>query len=144
MKRVPFVRGVLAAGFAIALASPLFAQEFNRPMRAGPMAMSPVAFLIEQADSLALTPEQMSTFREARDSLEAANAPHVEALREARAGGGGAGTMEQLRPVMQSIRANNDLWLEKALTALEPGQREVADRLLARRPRRGGGGSRPD
>jgi hypothetical protein len=103
--------------------------------------MNPLAALLGEADSLDLTADQRSAFEAARDSLTAANEPHLAELRAARRGGGGAGGMQAMRPVLERMRANNDRFVEQALANLQPAQRTVAERMLARMaPRRPAGG----
>lgn len=142
MKRFLISGAVLA--LILSPMSPVAGQQMRRQGPGGPggpMAVNPVASLLEQSDSLTLTETQRTRLTIVRDSLDASNAPHIAELRRAReSGGGGAGRMQALRPVMETVRTNNDAWLEKALTALEPEQREVAKRILDRRRPRGPGG----
>lgn len=144
MKRFLITGGVLA--LILSPMSPAAGQEMRRQGPGGPggpMAMNPVAFLLEQGDSLTLTDTQRTRLTVVKDSLDASNAPHIAELRRTReAGGGGTGRMQALRPMMEKVRMNNDAWLAKALTALEPEQREIAERLLDRRRPRGPGGGR--
>lgn len=139
------MKRVILSGCALLLllivAQPLAAQRPGGGGPAGPIT-NPVAALLEHADSLDLTGPQRAALEAVRDSLTSANEPHVRELQAARAGGGGAGGMQALRPVMQRLRANNDQFVGRALGHLQPAQRQVAERILARlTPRRPGDGA---
>ncbi len=140
MKARAFFGGAMM--LALVSAAPLTAQQRGGMRGQGPMAMSPVAFLLDQADSLNLTADQTTKAMALKDSLDAANAPHVKELEDLRASGGGGGGFQQMRPVMEKIRTNNDAYLDKVMALLQPEQQTVAKRILDRMPqrRRGGGG----
>lgn len=140
------MKRVLIPGLAFALVAMALPVAAQRPpqggaQRGGGMMMNPLQALLEQADSLRLEQGQRATLELLRDSLSAANEPHRSKMQAARAGGGGRESMQELRPVMQQMRANTDAFVARALASLSPEQRTVAERIVARTmARRPGGG----
>ena len=135
-------RVLVGGALALLLVTALPASAQERQGRGGGFGQaSPIAFLLEQGDSIQFNDEQKASLLALDDSLEAANAPSMEKIQELRASGGGGGGFEAMRPLMTKIRETSDAWLEKAMAVLDEGQREVAQRILDRRPRgrRGGG-----
>ena len=140
-------RDLMSGGVLIMLVATAVPAAAQRPGQGGQRQpggmMDPVALLLERADSLQLDAGQRTALEAVRDSLAKANEPHLAKLQAAR--GAGPGAMQELRPVMQQRRENNDRFTARALAHLAPAQRGVAERILERaRPRRPGGGPGAD
>jgi hypothetical protein len=134
---------------------PADARRFGGPDR------NPVGILLDQREELSLTTNQVTRLETIQAELERQNAPLIAQVGDLRPLGGGprgrgagpgtarpnsatVGEMrerrDELQPVMEQIRENNQAAYERALTVLTAEQREAAETLV--RPGRRGPGTR--
>ncbi|MBV9773321.1 MAG: hypothetical protein JO040_05195 [Gemmatimonadetes bacterium] len=158
---------LLLAALLTAPAPALVAQtaQYPAPAAAGRpqqgMMRSPIARLLEQRDTLRLTAEQVTRLEAIDRDLQQQNQPYTQQLQQLRPEGGQRREdmsdadreamrerFEQLRPLMEKMRSNNQAAMEKAKAVLTPEQQQLAQSLMPqRRPGgrvQGGWGQRPD
>ena len=147
---LPTIAGVLLA--AAFTSTSLRAQDAPpRPDRP-PFARNPVAVLVDSAQVLGLSGDQVTRLRAIAQELETRNRPALDSLeryrpRDGGGMGGGMGRgemtpemrerMEHARPFMQQLRESNREAMDRAMALLTPEQRERAQAMM---PRRGPGG----
>ena len=141
---------------AVVMAVPAAAQRDGggpgRPM----FNRNPVAVLVDSAQALGLSADQLTQLRAIAQELDATNKTPLDSLQAYRPqGGGGMGggmgemtpeqreRMEHARPFMQQVRENNRQAMDRALELLTPEQREHAQAMMPRRRGPGGPGGPP-
>jgi hypothetical protein len=145
-----FALATLAAALVALTSTELAARDAApRPERPA-FSRNPVATMVDSAQVLGLSAEQVIRLRAIAGELELRNRPTLDSLavyRPRDGGGGGMGRgemtpemrerMEHARPFMQTLRESNRAAMERAMELLTPEQRERAQAML---PRRGPGG----
>jgi len=109
--------------------SALEAQRPGGRRGGGPMMGSSIAFLLEKAEDLGLTPEQTEQFTALQAQFQKDNAPIREKMAELR----GGGDREAMREVMMEMRDNDRAAIEKALPLLDDAQQVKAKAMLEER-----------
>lgn len=149
---------VLALLAAAVVAAPAAAQrEGGGGPGRGPMFnRNPVAVLVDSAQALGLSADQVTQLRTIAQELDTQNKTPLDSLQAYRPqGGGGMGgppgevtpemreRFEHARPFMQQVRENNRQAMERAMELLTPEEREHAQAMMPRRRGPGGPGGPP-
>ncbi|MGH7712465.1 MAG: Spy/CpxP family protein refolding chaperone [Gemmatimonadaceae bacterium] len=99
-----------------------------------------MAVLLENKDSIPLTPEQVTKLEEIRKAAETKNAPIMEKMRAARESGAG---MDGVREIMAEARKNDEEAYQAALALLTPEQKPKAEVIVTKAREAMRGGRRP-
>jgi hypothetical protein len=161
-----FLEMTMKRSFAFLAAALLAASTSVRAQEPGPprgdrpqrFARNPVAVLVDSAQVLGLSGDQVTRLRSIAQELDTRNRPALDSLERYRprdgggmGGGGGMGRgemtpemrerMQHVRPFMQQLRESNREATDRAMAVLTPEQRERAQAMMPRMgPGRGRGG----
>jgi hypothetical protein len=120
--------------FGLAFVTLLVGSDLDAQQRArrgpGGQALSSVQVLLDRAGELDLTDPQIQAMNELQEAAGEKAAPTMEALEELRSERGARPQRDQVRPLMEELRAINQEAEASALALLESQQRERAEEIL--------------
>ncbi|HSU17182.1 hypothetical protein [Longimicrobium sp.] len=152
MSRI-FTRVLPAAALAL-LAAVSSGNAQGGPGGGRGMMRNPVQVLVDSAQSLGLSADQVSRVTAIAQELQTRNAAPLDSLQAHRGEMGGMmmggemtpeqrAAMERLRPLMQQVRDNNRQAMERAMAVLTADQQEHARAMMPQRRGPGGPGGPP-
>lgn len=105
------------------------------------MARNSVSYLLENREQLKLTADQAKKLEAINQKLLEKNRPIFEQIQAMRPAGGfqslsqeeRQARREQMRPLLEQLRANDDEAVKEVLAVLGPEQQKTANELLAAR-----------
>lgn len=125
---------------ATLVASPRIGAQERGPRGPGPHGpggpggpggpFSSIQLLIDRADSLGLSDQQLGELETIRQDLAEAVRPTAQALRELHQSGDRSEMRSKARPLMEELRAKEDEALDKALAIMDDSQRENAQAMV--------------
>lgn len=131
MNRVAYGLAVLLLSLAV---TPLSAQRGQRrQFRQAPP--SPVQMVLDGADELFLSDEQIELIAEIGAELDEKNAPIMQQMQELRrsAGGDFSSMRERMRPIREQLRSNSDSAMIQVNDLLGVEQQEWVAEMIAER-----------
>ena len=131
MNRVAYGLAVLLLSLAV---TPLSAQRGQRrQFRQAPP--SPVQMVLDGADELFLSDEQIELIAEIGAELDEKNAPIMQQMQELRrsAGGDFSSMRERMRPIREQLRSNSDSAMTQVNDLLGVEQQEWVAEMIAER-----------
>ncbi|MCH9014189.1 MAG: hypothetical protein IH877_00710 [Gemmatimonadetes bacterium] len=131
MTRVAYGLAVLLLTLAV---TPLSAQRGQRrQFRQAPP--SPVQMVLDGADELFLSDEQIELIAEIGAELDEKNAPIMQQMQELRrsAGGDFSSMRERMRPIREQLRSNSDSAMTQVNDLLGVEQQEWVAEMIAER-----------
>lgn len=131
MNRVAYGLAVLLLSLAV---TPLSAQRGQR-RQFGQAPPSPVQMVLDGADELFLSDEQIELIAEIGAELDEKNAPIMQQMQELRrsAGGDFSSMRERMRPIREQLRSNSDSAMIQVNDLLGVEQQEWVAEMIAER-----------
>lgn len=131
MNRVAYGLAVLLLSLAV---TPLSAQRGQR-RQFGQAPPSPVQMVLDGADELFLSDEQIELIAEIGAELDEKNAPIMQQMQELRRSAGGDFSImrERMRPIREQLRSNSDSAMTQVNDLLGVEQQEWVAEMIAER-----------